>query len=735
MDKSFSIATITQRILPARVDSCLQIVRPALQPINAAPALSPISDWDTVAQIISKQAPSLVTQGRYRTLESRLQRLPEGIVKENPWLLYWRAQCCFPRDLGQARAYFEQALVLFKARQDVAGMFSAWSGVMDSIMAERKDYTLLGNWTKVLDDLIITYPTLGSTDIEARVTASMLGALVLHQPHHPGIALWEARAQRLLQDDIDININQRIALGNHLLTFYLWRGHFDKAAQVANAIKPEAGKASPTAQMGWRVSEAMLGWFTRSAETCLEAVTEGLEKARVSGDQSADFHLHAQGAHGALLRGDVIAARGYLCAMSAMLDSTHRLDVSLHCFFLAWDSLCRNDFQSVVEQAQTALRLAAEGGMPVLEVLSHLMLAQGLLECNRRREALDHLACARDIGVAMKSSYLDFQCLLLDAQFSFMQQREERGLRTLRKALALGQRQGYRNVHGWRVCMMAMLCKKALENGIEVEYIRELIRSHDLQPPCPPLECENWPWAVKIYTLGRFSVVKEGKSLHTTSGKVHGKPLALLKALIAFGGREVCEAQLVDALWPDADGDAGRQVLRITLHRLRSMLGNDKTVQVKDGRITLDASYCWVDIWAFERLISQAETARPTLNSEKAHSLYQGHFLNKDIEYPWALSMRERLHSKFLRHLETRGRYWENAGEWEKAIDCYRKGLEVDALAEVFYQRLMACYQQQGRRAEAMVVYQRCRTALSTLMGVAPSPHVEAVRRALGNVC
>lgn len=731
MDKSFSIAAITQRILPARIDRCLELVRHTPQPDNVAPAPSPVSDWGTVAQIICKQAPGLIVQGRYQALESRLRRLPEGIVKENPWLLYWRALCCLPLDHGQARVQFEQVFVLFKAGQDAAGMFSAWSGVVDSILAERKDYTLLGNWIKVLDTLMTTHPTFGPTEIEARVTASMFGALVFHQPHHSDIASWEARAQRLLQHDIDIN--QRIALGNHLLSYHLWRGHFDKAAQVADIIKLEAGKASPLTQIGWQVSEAMLAWFTRSAEACLETVAEGLDKARVAGDQAAGFQLHAQGAHGALIRGDVTAARGYLCAMRASMDNARRLDVALHCFLLAWDALCRNDFQGVVEQAQTALRLATEGGMPVLEALSHLMLAQGMFEYGKRRQTLDHLVCARDIGVAMKSNYLDFQCLLLDAQFSLAQQREERALRALRKALALGKRHGYLNVYGWRLCMMAMLCKKALENGIEVEYVRELIRSHDLQPPCPPLECENWPWAVKIYTLGRFSVVKEGKSLHTASGKVQGKPLALLKALIAFGGREVSEAQLVDALWPDAEGDAGRQALRVTLHRLRSMLGNDKAVQLKDGRITLDASYCWVDIWAFERLISQGETTRPTSNSEKAHNLYQGHFLSKDVEYPWALSMRERLHSKFLRHLETLGRHWESAGEWGKAIDCYRKGLEVDALAEVFYQRLMACYQQQGRRAEAMAVYQRCRTALSTLMGIAPSPNVEAVRRALAN--
>ncbi len=53
------------------------------------------------------------------------------------------------------------------------------------------------------------------------------------------------------------------------------------------------------------------------------------------------------------------------------------------------------------------------------------------------------------------------------------------------------------------------------------------------------------------------------------TGKAQRKPLALLQALVAFGGQRVREDRLSEALWPDADGDAAHQALSTTLHRLR----------------------------------------------------------------------------------------------------------------------------------------------------------------------
>jgi DNA-binding SARP family transcriptional activator len=67
----------------------------------------------------------------------------------------------------------------------------------------------------------------------------------------------------------------------------------------------------------------------------------------------------------------------------------------------------------------------------------------------------------------------------------------------------------------------------------------------------------------------------------------------------------------------------------------------------------------------------------------------------------------------------------------DKAVECYQKGLEVDDLAEEFYQRLMKCYKRMDRRAEALVTYKRCYQILSAVLGIEPSPETEALVKEL----
>lgn len=237
-----------------------------------------------------------------------------------------------------------------------------------------------------------------------------------------------------------------------------------------------------------------------------------------------------------------------------------------------------------------------------------------------------------------------------------------------------------------------------------------------------PIEYAMWP--VQIFTFGRFSVVKDGAPL-TWSSKTPKKPIALLKVLLAFGGRDVPGRQLTDALWPDEEGDAAHNVLAVNLHRLRKLLGEHGALVLHDGRVSLDPRHCWVDTWAFERLLGSAadapNEARPVL-LEAAISIYRGAFLACDRHESWSLSMRERLHGKYIRHCGDLGRLREESEQWDKAIGCYQRGLEADELAEEFYQGLMRCYRHLDRRAEGIVVYRRLRRTLSVMLGIAASP-------------
>lgn len=237
---------------------------------------------------------------------------------------------------------------------------------------------------------------------------------------------------------------------------------------------------------------------------------------------------------------------------------------------------------------------------------------------------------------------------------------------------------------------------------------------------------------VHIHSLGRFSVQSRGQAVTSSVKARHQRPLELLQALIAHGGRGVHADLLGQALWPDAEGDKAQNAFDVTLHRLRQLLGQKDFLLVHDRRLTLNSELVWVDVWAFERAVNHAERLLSRIDQPQALwelersedrilQLYQGAFLEREATRTWTLSLRERLRSKLLRHVTEAGRAWETAGEWDRATRYYGKGLEIDPLLETLYQRLMYCFRETGRVAEALATYQRCRAVLAEQFRIEPS--------------
>lgn len=256
-----------------------------------------------------------------------------------------------------------------------------------------------------------------------------------------------------------------------------------------------------------------------------------------------------------------------------------------------------------------------------------------------------------------------------------------------------------------------------------------------------PLSCDSLSaageWPLRVHTLGRFSVLCDGQVL-LFNGKSPRKALELLQVLIAYGGREVHTSVLIRDLWKEETAGDTRNLFDNTLHRLRRLLGPNEVLDLHNGKLTLKPEHCWIDTWAFGRLssgfidraskLSDAEEERAFGEAKTALQLYNGHFLQYETEDSWACRYRDRLQSQFHRLVLAMGACLEHAGRWEMATDVYLRGLEVDNLAEFFYQRLMACYQSRGEHAEVMRVYRRCRELLSIVLGISPSAETERIR-------
>src|SRR5262245_54413753 len=311
---------------------------------------------------------------------------------------------------------------------------------------------------------------------------------------------------------------------------------------------------------------------------------------------------------------------------------------------------------------------------------------------------------------------------LIEAKLCLDGGQESDGLQALRVAMALGRERGYVSSHVWIPTIMAGLCARALEAGIEPDYVRGLVQKRRLLPETPPVEVEAWPWPIEILTLGRFEVRRDGEPVRFAR-KVQRKPLAVLKALIAFGGRGVREELVMDALWPEAEGDAARVALASALHRLRGLLGREQAILRQEGRLSLDGRLCWVDVWAVDRLLGRSETAanHPEL-IRRAARLYRGAFLDEgEGELSKATAMVESRRRRLLRHLVRVGRQCEQANPQE-AVDWYEEALRVDPCAEDACRSLMTVYHRLDRSTDVAVTYQRCRDAIDAASGLVPPP-------------
>ena len=231
----------------------------------------------------------------------------------------------------------------------------------------------------------------------------------------------------------------------------------------------------------------------------------------------------------------------------------------------------------------------------------------------------------------------------------------------------------------------------------------------------------------RVYVLGRFRLTT-GDTPIAISPRLR-KPQELLQALIAFGGTEVGAGVLIDALWPDSEGDAAYHALESALYRLRQLLGARDAIRMEGGKISLNRNQLWVDMWEFEEELERPHDpkANDIEKIGRLRLLYQGHFLQHEAEKPWVLNARQELRDRLLGAIRDAARECERARRWQDAANLYRSAIEFDSLNEGLYRGLMLCHQELGDHSEALHAYRRCSELLTRFLGIPPNAKTQAL--------
>jgi DNA-binding SARP family transcriptional activator len=693
------------------------------------------TDWEGYGHCLSAQASQLLEEGRHEALEQWLSRLPPEAMEHSPWLLYWDASARLTRRPVEGRARFEQAMDAFAAAGNAHGARLAWCNIVSSIVHEGARFDTLNSWIERFAALPV--PPTGPAGTDAPVTASMLAALALTRPQQPDTRMWAEHALNLLLSRTDIN--KRLGAGIHLLYYHLYRGEMVRAASVASRLNEgrRAHPVSPLMQLLTHISTAFHDWLAGQSASALAAAQSALALGESSGIRLWDNYILGHAVAAELSRDNIEAAQLWLDRMTLQLGNARPLDAGFYHTLLLWRALLTGDLPvareqlSVLRQYERAVQLWF-GELGILQAEAQTELAAGNPEA--ASEPIRRLLAGAEQHGSKRYVFIGN---LLAAQQAFDLHRDDEGLTRLGQALAIGREHRLVNFHGFLPRVMARLCARALEANIETGHVRAWIALRALPVTDEARDLETWPWPIRLYTFGRLSIVSHDKPLKF-SGRAQSRPLELLAALIAHGGRGVAEETLSEELWPDSEGDAAHRAFEITLHRLRKLLGNDEALVLSDSKLSLNPSVCWVDVWTLERQLGRADALlRETVNAvqtaelqrlgNRLLALYRGPFLGSGEKAAWAVTARERLHSKFLCQLNALAQHWERQARWTEASDLYQKAIDIQGHSEEYYQRLMQAYLKMQRPSEALAVYRRASQTLAASLGRKPSPALETI--------
>jgi len=686
-----------------------------------------------VAALVLGQAENLITVGQFHTLERWLQSIPAEVQRAQPWLQYWLGVSRMPFDLGEAKQNLESAYAAFADVDDPTGCYLSWAGIAESFSLMWDDFSGMQLWLDEYGLLRGKHPAFPSAEIEARVQAALFGVLIFMQPQHAECAAARETVEKLLHSAAGPDLRVRLAF--NLSLYYAWAGAFADMRRVVEMAEMTAATemVSPLSRIMSKTGRGTLCWITGEPASAQQAIGEALQISKRSGVHLLDSYLRAQSVYASGILNDPAAMGETLEAVRTQLSPHRRIDIAHYHFQMSWyKSLC-GDYRASLDYIRRGMELLVNLSVQMPIALGRLGLAKALIQTGECREAHDPLDQAIAFTQSMPSRHLEYAGRMIRAYAWQQQHQPGRCMAELEQALRIGaQESDYWTFPLWDAGMVSPLCGVALQNNIEPDYVRALIRKWRLLPTEESYNLEAWPWPVRVHVLGPFTLFLDGQPA-ASGGRAKTRVIDMLKALIAMGGYGVSEHRLCDVLWPEAEGDLARQNFKTTLHRLRKLIGTESVV-LHDGLVSLDPQRVWLDLRDFECLLTVLEKAQAAGEiarlADEAIGRYRGGFLPQE-RAPWVLTMQERTRGRFLRIIDQAAECLAAQDRWAEALTCYRKAVEIEPLAERFYIGLMRCHYHLGQAADGLMVYRQCREALASELDVPPSALAEQWRERL----
>ncbi len=729
--------------------------------------------YSDIAKIIRIKGTDYVITGRMAGLVEWIEAIPKDMVAKDPWLIFFRTMTRRIKGGEKNIRAFARALDLFKGIGDARGMLLCTAYLIEAAVFIRQPSQIILKWIlageiclksmkgkhrytwarALLWQQIGLGYIAGNGDIPKGLSACKNAILLAKQIENPDLLLNASviltlgfvqsgdftRARQMLEKIQNITQEGRHpeyrALKNITnIDYALKKGEFDLAWALLEKSEADIEKFGLIfLYPGFVEARAIYFVSTRQFTLALQTADHLSDFSILEGN---DFYL---GISHRIKAMSFLREKKYEQAKNAALEAVNELGRSkrgdIHYFMarqiLGFTYFYTEDFKAAQQELEAVLAYFKRIASDLYFCETSFIL--GLLSFSLKEENKGETYLGTGLQKAMGNRYYYFP--LLDSKTlaqvivkAYMIKLEPKSTDGIWGGIFENQPLSPYLVHLVSPILAPQILAE-ISHLLAAQSKKEQIQGVEQLKPLYKLAQP----ILRINTLGEFNVwvnnTPLGKSVFEGA-----KPLLLLKAIVMNGSRDIPKEVLIDALWPDADANAGEKNFKINLHRLRKGLEPDPIkvfgyayIRQKSGLVSLDLELIRLDIDEFMAL--GAEAARLESDNKpdealgcyaRAAKLYKGDYFAEDPYMEWIGRPRDLFRFKYIEILRKKALLHEEVDQWQKAVDTWRIILGTDPFLEAAYRNLMILYADAGRKNEALHVFKECCAVLKKELDAEP---------------
>lgn len=602
-----------------------------------------------VERVLISVADAWLGQGRHRLVAETIASLPEDPLTKRPALLRLYAVALLPTDQPKSRALAILAYESCRTTEQFEDKVLSAVAVIDTFLGNFSDYSGARIWAQRLADALYAE---GSPPLPAQVRAEALSAFLasaaLADTDHDALEEAASEVCAFVRDARQTEAARTIA-GIRLLTYCAAVRSFRHVEEVRECLLDlvERPSVSPF-RKGWC-------WIRYAQSACMyRSHRDALDYLERAAAVAREHRLSTLLSLALVWQISMISFDGKRAAVQQLRDEMARCadprrpfeagNLAIAELYVSQSSELSGG--SSLEHIRRALETA--DGLNALWIrLSYRSIVLLAMALHAPADDLQRII-TETRAIASGTRYWRYGA---DAEMIWLYRRltgpdADAAVEDLRKVLPRLV-DCYPYVVGpWAARVYGTVLTRAIDEGVVPGWAAQLMRVHGLSGNSQG-SATSGP-AVRIRVLGDLQLTV-GDECRTMAVRRSQKVGELLALLVAFGPSPLARIKIADMLWPDAEGDRAHRALKVTIHRLRRLLGHDAAVVVEGGRVGLERTLVWADAWALEEACDHDASALANSHSGSESPfrgivgvLYRGDLL-QDVEFSWAEEPRRRL--------------------------------------------------------------------------------------------